>query len=594
MIDASAVASVVGIATTFKDFRGGSILFLPQRLGIFAQGETGVSFDTAKRSFTSAGAVGAVYGYRSPAYLIARELFPANGAGGVGTIPVTFYPLEDDGSGVAAAGDITPSGTPTVAVANRVRIGGVLSSEFVIAAGALTGTALTDACVAIGDAIEEVLGMPVFVTYDYGTVTASALVGTGNGTITALTAPGNARPGVWTLKVNTVVANGGVWTLTAPDGTIVADDITMTPGAGGVTVITEGGLQFTLTDGATDFGLNATFTITVPATAVNVRAGWKGASGNGMLIEILGDTGVTYTITQPTGGLVNPDVSDALALVGNVWETMLLNAMNISDTTTLDLFSEFGEGRWGQLVKKPLMVFTGNTEGDGVTEATAVSSVRRTDRVNVQLPAPGSPNLPFVVAAAELAKIAVMANNNPPTGYCALQVPSIIPGTDEEQWDYSAQDAAIKAGSSTVEVVDSVVQLVDVVTFYRPTGEEPPAYRQVRNIVKLQNIIFNLQLIFAATEWAAAPLVPDAQPVVNPLARKPMQAKAAVGAMLESLAEQAIISDPTTAKKNTTAVINSQNPDRLDVTVPVQLSGNTSIKSVDLQFGFFFGGAQAA
>jgi hypothetical protein len=31
------------------------------------------------------------------------------------------------------------------------------------------------------------------------------------------------------------------------------------------------------------------------------------------------------------------------------------------------------------------------------------------------------------------------------------------------------------------------------------------------------------------------------------------------------------------------------NPKRLDLTVTVQLSGNTNIVSVDLEFGFFFG-----
>jgi phage tail sheath gpL-like len=152
----------------------------------------------------------------------------------------------------------------------------------------------------------------------------------------------------------------------------------------------------------------------------------------------------------------------------------------------------------------------------------------------------------------------------------------------------------VKAGSSTVEVVDGVVQLNDIVTFYRPIGEEPPAYRHVRNIVKLQNIIFNINLIFAQPEWASAPLVPDDQVVVLAEAKKPKQAKAAIFALIDNLAELAIISDPKTAKKNTTAVINSQNPDRLDVKVPVQISGNTDIISIDLEFGFFFGQALAA
>jgi hypothetical protein len=133
------------------------------------------------------------------------------------------------------------------------------------------------------------------------------------------------------------------------------------------------------------------------------------------------------------------------------------------------------------------------------------------------------------------------------------------------------------------------VRVSDVVTMYRPAGEVPPAYRHVVDIVKLMTIIYNVDLEFSKPEWNGAPLIPDGQPTANPNARKPSSAKAAMCAILDSLALEAIISDPATAKKNTLATINSQNPKRLDLRTVVQLSGNTNIISVDLFFGFFFG-----
>jgi len=66
-------------------------------------------------------------------------------------------------------------------------------------------------------------------------------------------------------------------------------------------------------------------------------------------------------------------------------------------------------------------------------------------------------------------------------------------------------------------------------------------------------------------------------------------AKAEVAAMIDSLGLNAIISDPKTAKKTILADVNETNPKRLDVQVTVQLSGNTIVKSIDLNFGFFFG-----
>lgn len=488
-VDASAVARVVGIKSTFKDLRSGGILFLPQRIAVVGQGATASTYDTTKAQLTSAFAVGQAYGFGSPLHLAAQQLMPQNGDG-VGTIPVTFYPLDDDASGVAATGDITPSGAATGAAAFRVKVNNILSEQFVVA----NGDSVATITAAITAAMASVLDLP----------------------------------------------------MTAADG----------------------------------------------STVVNLTSKWKGASANDLYVEVVAtsedNSGISFAITQPSGGLVNPDITAALAQIGNVWETMVLNCLEIADTTSLDLYQTEGEGRWGALVRKPLIVFTGNTETT-VANATAVSDARKTDRVNAQLVAPGSNDLPLVVAARQLARIAVTANNNPPMDYGSQAATGLVAGTDGVQWTYADRDSAIKKGSSTIEVKDSVVNLSDTVTFYHPSGDPIPAYRYVCDIVKLQNVIFNMDLIFAVPEWDGAPLIPDDQPTVNRTAKKPKMAVAAVAAMLDSLALNALISDPETAKANTQAAINDMNPKRLDLLTVVQLSGNTNIISVDLDFGFYFG-----
>lgn len=485
-VDASAVARVLGIQTIFKNLRGG-ILFLPQRIAVVGQGNTASVYATTKRQVTSASEAAGIYGFGSPIHNACRQLFPVNGDG-VGTIPVTIYPLDDDASGVASSGDITPTVAPTEAASYLIRVNNIDSEEFVIE----VGDVVADVTAKITAAINAVLEMP-----------------------------------------------------------IIAADAT---------------------------------------TKVNTTSKWEGTSANDIVIEVIGSTtvGNSFAITQHSGGLVNPDVDDALNQVGNVWETMFLNCMDVADTTTLDKFSNFGEGRWGALVRKPMMAFVGNTAAT-VTAATAVSDARKTDRTNSQLVAPGSNDLPFVTAARQLARIAKLANNNPPHDYGSQNADGLVPGTDGEQWTYADRDSAVKKGSSTIEVKDGVINVSDVVTFYHPTGDPIPAYRFVVDIVKLQNILFNLDLIFATDEWDGAPLIPDDQPTVNRDAKKPKTAVAAVAAMLDSLGLNAIISDPETAKANTIAEIDAQNPKRLNLVTTVQLSGNTNIKSIDLEFGFFFG-----
>ena len=487
-IDATAVARVLGIKTTFKDLRSGGLLNLPRHIAVVGQGATASTYSTTKQQVFSAAEVGSLYGYGSPVHLAAEQLLPVNGDG-VGTIPVTIYPLDDDGSGVASVGDITPSGTVSEATSMTVRINGIDSEKFVLSVGDTVADIVTN----MTTAINAILGMPVLAT----------------------------------------------------DAT----------------------------------------------TKVTVTSKWKGLSANDISLEVvLGGTGsgITFAFTQPVGGLVNPTVDAALAQVGDVWVTDIVNCLNVSDTTALDAYSTFGEGRWGALTRKPVIVYSGSNETSSTT-AIVIPDARKTDRTNSQLVAPGSVNLPLVIAARGVSRITPIANNNPPQDYGSQPMTGILAGADGDQWTYAQRDAAVKGGSSTIEVKDGVVNLADTITFYHPTGEAVPGYRFVVDIVKLQNALYNLNLIFATAEWDGAPLIPDDQPTVNPTAKKPRMAVAEIARLLDNLALNAIISAPATAKATLVAEIDSANPKRLNTAFTIQLSGNSNIISIDMNFGFYFG-----
>lgn len=490
-VDVSAVARVLGITTEYKDLRGSSVVFLPQAIAVVGQGTTALnaSYTTLPVQSSSPSDIGTTYGFGSPLHLAAKQLFPTNGDG-VGTIPVTFYPLKDDGSGVAADGDITPTGAATETAEIRVYIGEVRSDAIVIP----DTSTVAAACTLIHNAISAIPDMPV----------------------------------------------------TSVDNT----------------------------------------------TSVDFTSKWEGASANDIKIRIDGTVaGLTLAITQPSNGLVNPDVTTATDQFTTRWETMVLNCMDPADTTTLDLFQTHGEGRWGTLERKPYVCFTGRVTA-AVVAADAESDGRKDDKINSFLVAPGSGEMPFRVAARQLARIAKRANNDPAYDYGALRADGIEPGADADQWTYAERDQSIKRGCSTIEVKDGVINVADVVTMYHPTGDPLPAYRYAVDVVKLQNIIFNLEIVFATDQWNGAPLIPDGQATTNPNAKTPAMAVAAVNSRIEALALAAIISDPEAAKASTTASIDSQNPKRLNVETTVQLSGNTNIVSVTLNFGFYFGAAQ--
>lgn len=487
-VDRSAVARVVGIETNYVNLKSGASM-LPQRIALVGQGSTGSTYSTTKQQVTSSAQVGSLYGYGSPLHLASKQLFPANGDG-VGTIPVTVYPLEDAGSGVASTGEIAISGTVTAGTTAKLSV-----------------------------SVNNIESQPVVIT-DSDTPT--------------------------TVAGKIAVAVAAVIDMPVDAGSTLGD--------------------------------------------VTLTSKWMGASANGINIAVseTSPSGLTYAITGPSGGLVNPSIQTALDQVGNVWETLVINCLDINDSTALDAYNTFGEGRWGSLVRKPLVVLTGNTAAT-VSSATSVSGARSNDRINGQLVAPGSLDLPFVVAARQVAKIAVRANTSPAFDYGSLIATGLTAGSDGEQWDYAERDLAVKAGSSTIESENGVVKLSDIITFYNPVGVENPGYRYVVDIVKIQNILFNLDLIFSADEWDGAPLIPDEQPTTNGDAKKPMMAKTEIASLIDNLGLEAIISDPAAAKRTIDARISSDNAKRLEWTVTMEISGNSNIISGTFNYGFYFG-----
>lgn len=321
---------------------------------------------------------------------------------------------------------------------------------------------------------------------------------------------------------------------------------------------------------------------------LDLTSKWKGESANNIFVEIVGEeAGIVFTVTQLNSGAVNPDIDDALNKIGSEWRTIICNLLNYDDTATLDKISVYGEGRWGEEVKQPLFSIVGTV--DDLATRTAITDARKTDRVNVIIPAPGSNELPSNIAARAVSRIALTANDNPPWDH-KTPLTGIVPGGEEDQETYTERDTSIKAGSSTTILRDGVLYLEDVVTMYHPTGETIPAYGKLSNIVRLQNIIFNLRLIFEADDWRGAPLLPDDTPRSSTSgAKSPKDARTLMGILADSLAFVAIIADPAYTRDNNTASISGQNNDRLDLVFPVTLSGNTNIINITTSFGFFFG-----
>ncbi len=484
-VSPSAISRVTGVTVNFKNFNTGNVQMLQQRLAVIGVGNHGVTYTTEKYECQgNASEIGDKYGYGSPLYLAALQLFPLIGKGA--GFPVTFYPLAEGSGAVQASGKIEIEGTATEAGSAKIVIGGQKATIAIA-----SGDTKTEIFAKIKDGIDGVLAMPV------------------------------------------TAANGD-------------DALTLTSKAAGEV----GNLIKTRIE-----------------CAVN---------------------GLTFTVTQLTGGVKDPDVTPALDKIGEIWETAILPCFDYKNTDRLDTTMLYCKGRIDDLEKKPVLCYWGCT--DDYATRTAVTDARPDDWCNPLLVSVGSSELPYVVGAKFLVDdILTTANENPAQGYKG-KAEGLEAGDDSLQENYNTRNASVMKGSSTNIKSGNVAELNDVVTMYHPASEgKYPSRRYVVDIIKLMNIIYNVRLIMEADELKGAPLVEDSTVTSNKTAIQPKTVKTWFLNLAKSLADKAIIQDVETTKNGLEVAIDSENPKRLNVTFPVKLSGNVEVTSTDIYFGFYVG-----
>jgi phage tail sheath gpL-like len=382
----------------------------------------------------------------------------------------------------------------------------------------------------------------------------------------------------------------------------ITTDGTATKNGGGTVYIGGIAVDFSIAKDDTDViaaqkiasAINANLDVPAMASAtekaITLAAKWSGAISNLITLEISGEfPGITIGTVAFSGGTLDPNIDPALAKIGIVWETMVLNSFDYKDTSRLDKYYEFGDGRWGSIEKKGLLVAHGCT--DNLETRTAVSDIRQTDYINFLIVSVGSRELPFTVGAKGLVNdIMTTANNNPPQDYKGL-LTSLHTGSDDAQENQTQRESSVQKGSSTNIKNGSVAELNDIITFWHPANEGPfPSRRYVCDMVKLQNIVFNVRLIMEADALKGAPIVADDQPTVNKTAISPKVIKASLMNLADSLALNAILATAEFTKRNLIVALDSANPKRINNTFPVKLSGNLEISDTLVQFGFLLGG----
>ncbi len=323
---------------------------------------------------------------------------------------------------------------------------------------------------------------------------------------------------------------------------------------------------------------------------IPLSAKWSGKTGNGIkIVYDIETVGLSVAAVAFSGGAGVLKVDNALSLFGDVWETFILNTLGYDEKTLLNTYQTFGESRWSWQIQRPLLVAHGCT-ADYATR-TAISDERKNDRINFFVQSTGSPELEAVVGARGLLDILTTADSDPAQNYKGL-FSNLIAGNRTVQESYLTRNNAVNKGASTNVLVSSCAKLSDTVLFWHPENEgKIKSWRYVVDAVKLMNIIYNIRLINEQDEVQGAPLLPDSSVSSHPNAIRPKSFRTWYANMAESLENLALISDAKFTKENMVVEIDSENPKRVNSTIPVKLSGNVEIVSTDLFFGFYVGGA---
>ena len=278
----------------------------------------------------------------------------------------------------------------------------------------------------------------------------------------------------------------------------------------------------------------------VTTSKVNVTSKSKGLWGNEITIEFnldVGDvlpTGVTAAVVDMANGTTVPDIDAALAGLGagddanENYYTELVHGYGL-DTDTLDKISAYvGEGNeldglYDSLVARPFRALTGdNTAGSGGLAALLViTDARLTDRANGIISVPGSPSHPSEIAASASGEMGRVNNVRAEESYTKLALRGVRPGPASDRWSntYIARDSAVKSGISPTVVVAGVVQMQNIVTFYRP-ADVPVAsngYRSMRDISITRNILASSIRNFSQEKWSRISIVNDISDVTNPV-----------------------------------------------------------------------------
>lgn len=233
------------------------------------------------------------------------------------------------------------------------------------------------------------------------------------------------------------------------------------------------------------------------ASQVDLTARWKCEAGNSVDLRhsyYAGETlptGVGLTITPMSGGTANPDLTAAIAAMGDTWFTDI--AMPFTDTASLNALGAETLRRWGPTVMQDAMAYA-FADGTHATLTTLGNSQ------NSQLLSiaglKGCPAPAWEVAAVITGVAAYYLHIDPARPLQTLPLTGVLPPAEEARFTMEERNLLLHDGISTLTVDDGGAVLIErLITTYETNayGIDDISYLDVNTLKTLAYLRYSVR-----------------------------------------------------------------------------------------------------
>lgn len=259
---------------------------------------------------------------------------------------------------------------------------------------------------------------------------------------------------------------------------------------------------------------------------VDITCRWKGETGNdiALVFNAKGERsmdGVSFTITNMSGGDANPDIGDAIAVMGDTWFNYI--ACPFTDTANLDELTLELARRYSPMMQmggRAFAAYRGTHSATG-TFGSALNSPHLTVMGTSMAI---SPTWLWAATYAIVSARALTIDPARPLQYLAL--PGLIGPRKEDQWDKPERNLLLFDGIATHTVADDgTVQINREITTYQTNmaGVASDAYLDIQVPETLERIRYE-QISRILSKYPRHKLASDAdaddygegQPIMTP------------------------------------------------------------------------------